>query len=110
MDEVRAILIGSVLGDGSLTQLSVRKQQSKLHLGYREQSLPYLEWLRTKLRRLGVNPIRRKRGYRQHYCYTKPSTLIGQLRHIFYDDAGRKVVPPTIAQLLTHPLSLAVWY
>lgn len=109
MDEVSAILIGSILGDGSLTPLSVRRAESQLHLGYHERSLPYLEWLHGKLRPLGLNPIRAKRGYRQYHSYSKPSRFIGQFRRIFYQD-GVKVVPEQINDLLVHPVSLAVWY
>lgn len=109
MDEVLAILVGSILGDGSLTPPSVKRQESQLHVGYHEKYLPYLEWLHQKLAPIGVNPIQVKRGFRQCHFYTMPSGLLGRLYRIFYPN-GVKVVPEEIAGLLVHPLSLAVWY
>ena len=41
--------------------------------------------------------------------YTKHSVLIGEYRKLFYPQ-GRKIVPDNINELLTDPLSLAVWY
>lgn len=109
MDEISAILVGSILGDGSLTPLSIRKQGSQLHLGYHEAYLPYLEWIHQKLEPIGVNPIQVKRGYRQYHFYSIPSERLGRLRRMFYPQ-GIKVVPAGIDEWLVHPASLAVWY
>ncbi len=109
MDKLSAILVGSILGDGSLTPSSVRRQESQLHLGYSEQYLPYLEWLHSQLQPIGVNPIQVKRGYRQYHFYTTPSGFVGWFRRMFYPD-GVKVVAEDISGLLVDPLSLAVWY
>lgn len=109
MTEVETILIGLILGDGSLTPLSNRQHQLQLHLGYSERYFSYLKWIHQKLQPLGLNGIQPKRGYHQFHFYSKPSSLIGRLRTFFYP-AGVKMVPKEIGQLLTEPISLAIWY
>ncbi len=105
----QSVVVGLVLGDGNLTPASKRKKASMLQIGYRNEFLPYLQWIQFQLRPLGVNPIRPKKGYQQHYFYTKPSVELGRLRQVFYPH-GQKIVPVQIAQLLTDPLAVAVWY
>jgi len=109
MNEVDAILVGSMLGDGSLTPLSLRKQESQLHLGYSKRYWSYLVWLHAKLRPLGVYAIQPKRGFEQFHLYSKPSSELGRLRNQFYPQ-GIKLIPSDIAQMLIRPISLAVWY
>lgn len=111
MEEERwkAIVIGSALGDGSLTPVSKRKGEAMLHVGYHDRLLEYLQWMHRELAVLGVNPIQPKRGFQQHHFYTKPHRELGQLREVFYPQ-GHKVVPQQIGDLLIDPLSLAVWY
>lgn len=108
-NEIEAILVGLILGDGSLTPPSVRRHESQLHLGYCDRYLSYLTWLHERLTPIGVWPIKPKVGFRQHHFYSKPSIVIGKLREKFYPQ-GIKQVPANIDQLLIHPISLAVWY
>lgn len=105
-----AIVIGTLLGDGSVYKPSVRKGEAQLRLGYMETSLPYLQWLREQLLSLvEMNPILPKKGYKQFYCWSRPSQALAEYRNLFYP-SGKKVVPKTINELLVHPAALAVWY
>lgn len=110
MEDGLKVAIGSVLGDGCLKQLSKKERASQLYISQHESRLPYLEWLHAKLgEQFAVNPIKRKKGYRQFYFMTKPDKALGELMTRFYP-LGKKEVPAEIMNLLVFPLSLAVWY
>lgn len=108
-ETIKHILIGSILGDGFLTPLTKRGELSRLWLKYDDERLSYLEWLHRELSHLGVDPIKKKKNYTQHYFLTRSLRDIGILRKIFYPN-GKKIIPKEIFSLLVHPLSLAVWY
>lgn len=104
------ILVGTILGDATVTPLSVRKQQSQLVLKYKSSSFPYLLWFKEHLNTvLNFNEPQHKKGYDQFYMYSKPSSLLGKHRTLFYPE-GRKVLPRNIGDLLSSPIGLAVWY
>ena len=108
-DTIRHILVGSILGDGFLTPLTKRKEFSRLWLKYDDSRLSYLEWLHHKLLPIGVDEIKKKKNYTQHYFLTNSLKEVGILRKWFYPK-GKKIIPKEIFSLLVHPLSLAVWY
>jgi hypothetical protein len=104
------ILVGSLLGDGWLYPLAHRKQTSSYHTKCNDKSLGYLKWVRKQLEELNPSNLKSIKKYSQHYFYVSPRTDIGKLRKLFYPNEGKKVVPPNIKELLTEPISLAVWY
>lgn len=109
MEDYLQVVVGSILGDGNLKQLSKNKA-SQLYVSRHESKLPYLEWLHSKLSSgLRMNPIRPKRGYKQYYFMSKPEKILGTLMEKFYPE-GKKLIPKDIGNLLSNPLSLAVWY
>lgn len=105
---IRNIIIGSILGDGYLTNLTV-KQKSRLWLKYDDRYLPYLQWLHREMTPLRVGLIKGKKGYHQHQFLTNSDQELGVLKKLFYP-RGKKIIPPTIDRLLIHPLTLAIWY
>ena len=106
----RNILVGSLLGDGWLKGLSPRTGTSTYYLKYQDKSLEYLKWIRHEVRELQPSELKIITKYHQHYFYTKSRKDIGDLRKIFYPDEGKKRVPKNIHELLTDPISLAIWY
>lgn len=104
----KAIIIGSILGDGSLRPLS-KRGKSQLIVGYSDKVFPYLEWLHEKLLPMGLYSIRTKTGYLQHFFYSVYSRDCGIMRELFYP-LGKKVIPKNISELLVNPISLAIWY
>lgn len=102
------IIIGSILGDGWLRP-SRDNLKSSLELKYDDRYLSYLVWLHKMLIPLRVSPIKPHNGYHQHRFYVKLSEELGALRKLFYPK-GIKIVPKEIKELLTQPISLAVWY
>lgn len=110
--EIRArnILVGSLLGDGWLKPLSPRTGTSTYCVKYNDKSLGYLRWLKKELRELEPSELKAVPKYHQHYFYTTSRSDIGELRKVFYPQERSKRVPKNIHELLTDPLSLAIWY
>lgn len=107
------VLIGSILGDGSLSPLSKKEKTSTLDISQNINKLPYLKWLYKILDEiLDLNSIIQKKGFEQIYRFkSKPSKLLGDLRNRFYSNQdGRKIIPLNIKELLKDAVSLAVWY
>ena len=107
------IVIGSILGDGSLSPLTKRMQTSRLDVSQHIDKLPYLKWLHQTLsEKFNLNPIREKKGFEQMFRFSsKSNELLGTLRSKFYSNHnGKKIIPPNIGELLTNPIALAVWY
>jgi len=105
-----AILIGLILGDGYLTRPCGSSATSSLDIKYDEKYLNYLEWLHEELADFHPSLIRRKKGFHQFRFYTKRLKEIGKFRELFYNQNGTKIIPSNIKELLTNPLTLAVWY
>ena len=108
-ETIRHIIIGSILGDGFLTPLTKREKLSRLWFKYDDKRYSYLKWLHQKLKPIGVDPIKKKKNYTQHYFLTHSLKELGMLRKQFYPN-GKKIIPKDIFSVLVHPLSLAVWY
>jgi hypothetical protein len=107
-NRVKEIIIGSLLGDGWLSDFESRTATSRYRVKYNIKSLSYLLWLRDQM--LQLNPCEPKHieKYGQNYFYTQARKDIGELRTLFYPQ-GKKVIPKIIGRYLT-PLSLAIWY
>ena len=109
-NKARNIVVGSLLGDGWLIKLRPNTKTSTLYVKYNDKSLGYLKWLRTQLKELNPSELKSIPRYNQHYFYTSSRTDIGDLRQQFYPNEEEKRVPENIGQLLTDPISLAIWY
>jgi hypothetical protein len=107
--KIRAILIGSILGDGYLTSFEGASKRSRLDVKGDNKNLAYLKWLHKELRPLGVSNLKPKKNYHQHRFYTKTTKDIGKFRSLFYRK-GKKIIPENIKKLLNNPLTIAVWY
>lgn len=102
------IIVGLLLGDGSFEKKSdtigIRlqiKQQSK--------AKEYVEWLYGHLKDYCLSEIKLRKDYNQYYFSTRYLREFQNLYKIFYRN-GKKVIPSNIKELLTSPLSLAIWY
>lgn len=104
------VAIGSILGDGFLHRLAIRRSTSQIYVSQHNSKLPYLEWLHSELgKSIEMNPIKPKTGYLQHWFMSKPDQRLGYLKKKFYL-GKKKIIPNNIKELLVTPLSLAVWY
>ena len=113
MSDINQIIVGSILGDGSLSPLTKRNKYSTLDISQHESKLPYLRWLYDQLtKKFELNPIYQKKGFESQYRFrSKSNRTLGIFRSKFYDNlTGRKIIPTDIGDLLKNPISLAVWY
>lgn len=112
MSDINQIIVGSILGDGSLSSLSKRNKYSTLDISQHVNKLPYLRWLHEQLaKKFELNPIFQKKGFENQYRFrSKPNKILGNFRSKFYDLNGRKIIPRDIEDLLKSPISLAIWY
>ena len=103
----REIIIGSILGDGSLefdgnvgTRLQI-KQCAK----YKN----YVIWLHKKLKNLCKSEPKQRKDNNQWYFSTRALKELTSLYNLFYNKE-RKIIPKNISKLLISPITLAVWY
>ena len=111
----RAIIVGTLLGDGHL-EVSDKGRTYRLKIEHSIKQKEYVDWLYQKFKPLvGAPP--RERVYRAGFnalykCYGFKTFSLGALRfygHQFYSKNGVKKVPRLIKKLL-ESLSIAVWY
>lgn len=117
--EETQIIIGSLLGDGSLSRLKGPKGESHFYEGHGKAQLSYLQWKYDKLKRFigcRIYPLTHSLSGKKHTTYnflTRKSPLFTNLRKSFYVDAhqqdSRKIVPYKIVEKWMTPLTLAVW-
>jgi hypothetical protein len=113
MQKYNQIVIGSILGDGSLSTLTKKKQFSTLDVSQNIDKISYLKWLHKNLRRnFLLNPIKQKKGFGRIFRFkSKSDKKLGILRTKFYSShSGKKMIPPDIQEILKEPIALAVWY
>lgn len=112
----KAIVVGSILGDGYLQKTG--KQNARLRLEHGFLQKEYLLW---KISLLGGKVFSQKptflkrihpqtqRTYQYWRWQSNASPILGKYRTIFYPH-DRKVIPLSLAQLFRDPLTLLVWY
>src|SRR3989344_6150546 len=107
-DKENAVIIGCILGDGSLEE-NWSKTNYRLHIIHQELQLDYVRWKAQIL-----NPWIISKPY--HHLRTKSFRIrtishsyLTKLRKIFYV-GKRKVIPENISFYLRDPLTIAIWY
>jgi len=104
----KAIVVGSVLGDGYLEFKGFNG--TRLQVKQSERYKKYVHWLYCELKNVCKSPPNQKKDSKQWYFGTRYIDELTELRKIFYDERGIKIVPDNIKDILLDPLSLAVWY
>lgn len=102
----KSILIGSILGDGSVNK------SGGFTIAASIKHLDYLEWKYKELKDLGAGQITTysRLDKRHNRIYTTCRFYIGGLkdfRFLFYPEGGKKSIPST---LTLDPLAFAVWF
>lgn len=107
----KAILVGTLLGDGNLAQ---RGRDFRLFVKHAASQFALARWKREKfenITNMKLNFFKQKvkgkiYGFYQFVTLTHPE--FSKYRKIFYRN-GKKIVPIKIDNILTNPLSLTVW-
>lgn len=107
-EKQRAIIIGNVLGDGYLEFNGFRG--TRLQMKQAERSKEYIWWLYNEFQDICKSEPKQRKDNNQWFFGTRYLDELTILRNIFYDANGKKIVPDDIENLLTDPLTLAIWY
>lgn len=104
-EEQTSILIGCLLGDGTMR----KKRNAYLEINHSLGQKVLVDWVFSKLKGLVLTPpkARKGNGKRMAYRFTTRSLQVLTPFYDYFFRNGRKVIPPS---LKLDPLSLAVWF
>lgn len=107
-DEQKAVVIGSVLGDGTLAE-NWSKTNFRLKISHSIHQNEYILWKYEMLREWFLSEP-------SYYEKTKSVTIrtvshqeLTAFRKIFYQE-NRKIIPENIVTLIRNPITIAVWF
>lgn len=103
----REIIIGNILGDGSLEFGGFHG--TRLQIKQKEKQKEYVFWLYKHLKNLCQSCPKQRKDNRQWYFSTRFLVELTELHQIFYRNK-KKVIPENIAEFVKSPLTLAIWY
>lgn len=111
----KAVIIGSILGDGFLQKTGKNNARLRLEHGFSQKE--YLIWkyqiLGNFFRSKPITLERKNPVFGKTYQYIRAQSYsgseFGKFHSLFYQDK-LKVIPEQITNLLKNPLSLAVWF
>jgi len=104
----KAVLIGTILGDGCLAE-NFWEKQFRLKIEQSDKHREYVFWLYNIFKNWTLSPPKYLKERKAWRIYTLSHPEITELRKLFYKN-GRKIFPDNIEKLLIHPISLAVWF
>jgi hypothetical protein len=110
----KEISIGTILGDAHIAML---KTAARLEITHSEKQKEYVLWKHTEFGRftsseprlVKIEDARYGKTYRQWRFATRAESPWTVFHKMFYRDRV-KIIPENIGQLLTSPLTLAVWF
>ena len=111
----KAILVGTLLGDGYLQKTGEKNARLRLEHGGKQKD--YVLWKMHAFPRLFQGkPVYLRRvhtktlaTYEYWRAQSSASPVLGTWRALFYP-GGKKRIPENLVEILTEPLALAVWY
>lgn len=109
--EQKAVLLGTLLGDGGIRQ---KGRFARLHIKHSLKQLPLVEYKKkifSNIVTMNISVFTQKVGkvdynFAEFVTLTHPTFL--EYYNLFYPNK-KKIIPKNIEQLLTDPLSLAIW-
>lgn len=103
----KQIVIGLLLGDGYLE--FDKFKASRLQIKQAECKKEYVLWLYDKFITKVKTGHKQRSDTLQWYFSTRSLPEMEKYRLLFYQ-AGKKIVPPNIKDILKSPLTLAIWF
>lgn len=104
----KQILVGKILGDGSLIA-TVTERSYRLQVEHSTKQKEYVDWTAQVFQDWILSPPKFLERHNSYRFRTISHSEITEFRKIFYP-IGKKIVPPNIYELLSHPIGLAVWF
>lgn len=111
----RAIIVGSLLGDACLERNGTRY---RLRMEHSDAQKAYVLWKCSELSHFvtDASPMKveafhpvQKKTYVSWRMYTRTHDALGTFAELFYRN-GTKSLPENLGDILTDPLSVAVWF
>lgn len=102
------LLLGTLLGDGCLI-LNKSEKTARLQVRQQVKHKEFVDWKYSYFQELVSLSPKIDVHNNSWYFRTKSSIHLKQWHDTFYLHK-KKIVPTNIKQLLTHPISLAVWF
>ncbi|MBI2444101.1 MAG: hypothetical protein HYV42_02585 [Candidatus Magasanikbacteria bacterium] len=103
----KKILIGKILGDGSLVSTGGKNYRLQVEQSVKQKN--YVDWLASVFGKWLVSAPKFLPQHNSYRFRTLAHSQLTEFQKIFYR-SGRKIVPRSIRRLLDHPISLAVWF
>lgn len=107
-DKQRAMVVGTVLGDGCLIE-TVSKKNLRLQIDHCEAQREYVFWKHQILEPLVLTPPKFRAQTRSWRFRTISHPDLTDIGRLFYQ-GRRRIIPDDIESVLTDPISLAVWF
>ena len=104
----KAVLVGTILGDGYL-EANWSKTNYRLGIRHSKDQEQYVQWMYEILKPLVTTPPQHYDRTHSVWFRTISHTELSELYQIFYRD-GNKVIPETIALYLSNPVTIATWF
>lgn len=104
----KAVIVGSILGDAYL-EANWSKTNYRMGIRHSVDQKEYVQWLYEILRPLVLTPPQYYERTRSTWFRTISHSELSEWQKIFYRE-GKKVIPETIAQYLSNPVTVAVWF
>ncbi len=104
----KAVIVGFILGDAHL-EANWSKTNYRLCIRHSKDQENYVQWAYEVLKPLVLTPPQYYNKTRSVWFRTISHSELSELHQIFYRD-GKKVIPETIAEYLSHPITLATWF
>lgn len=104
----KAVIIGSILGDAHL-EANWSKTNYRMGIRHSVDQNEYVQWLYEILKPLVLTPPQYYERTRSVWFRTISHSELSEWQKIFYRDK-KKIIPDVIAQYLSHPVTMAVWF
>jgi len=110
-DKQKFVLIGTILGDGSLAK---RGRYCRLFIKHSANQRKFIEWKYSIFKNIILMPLNyfaqevNGKEYKFIQFVTLTHPVFSEYRKIFYRNS-RKIIPDNIDKIFYHPLSLAVF-
>ncbi len=107
-EDQKAIIIGSILGDGNL-ELNWSKTNYRLRVSHSNKQIDYLMWKYNILKKWVLTEPKKYIPTNSISFSTISHNEITNFGNLFYKKS-KKIIPESIEKLIDNPLVLAIWY
>jgi hypothetical protein len=114
-ERCRDVIVGTILGDACLER---NWKNVRLRIEHSESQRSLVEWKHGQFamfqpstpKRVEVFDSRTNKTYVSYRFLTRTTAILNEYFELFYGAGKTKHIPEAIYNLLTSPLSVAVWY